>query len=90
MANAAVGAAVQAGEGLAAGIQSVFNNNLEEIGNAFDRPTGAGSIISELVGDNIFEAATETTEATTISVGGNIFPPGAGGPPLESTNVFDG
>lgn len=89
LANAAVGAAVQLGETVGTGIQNIINNNLEEIGNAFDRPTAAGSIISQTVGDNIFEEAVETTEATSISLGGNIFPPGAGGPPLEPTNVFD-
>jgi len=90
LANAAVGAALQAADTLGTGINNVISNNIGEIGNAFDQPTAAGSIISQNVG-NIFDGAGDTngtSPATVPSVGGNIFPSGAGGPSLESSNVF--
>jgi hypothetical protein len=90
LANAAVGAAVQAGEGLGESLINLFRDGVDKIGNAFDQPTAAGSIISQTVGDNIFADATNPPDgpASGPDLGGNIFAAGAGGPSLESTNVF--
>lgn len=86
LANAAVGAALQSGEAL-----QTYEGS-EGATNLGDNPLGEGvSPGTTLTGDsNIFIKRPAPPNVSPAQVGGNIFPPGAGGPPpLESTNVFE-
>ena len=85
LANAAVGAALQNGET----IQTYEGK--EGATNLGDNPLGeAVSPGITLTGENnIFPPRLSQDEVSSTDVGGNLFPPGAGGPSLESTNIFD-
>ena len=85
LANAAVGAALQNGET----IQPIPTSG--GVTNLGDNPLGDGvSPGTTLTGDNnIFPTPVASPLTTSDDVGGSLFPPGAGGPSLESTNIFD-
>ena len=85
LANAAVGAALQNGEALQTyeGQQGATNLGDNPLGEGVDPGT-------TLTGENnIFTPSPTRNTTSPTDVGGNIFPPGAGGPGLESTNIFD-
>ena len=85
LANAAVGAALQNGDT----IQPISTQG--GITNLGDNPLGEGvSPGTTLTGDtNIFPTPASAQPITANDVGGSLFPAGAGGPSLESTNIFD-
>ena len=85
LANAAVGAALQNGGAIQTfqGRQGATNLGDNPLGEAVDPGT-------TLTGDtNIFPTPVPNPPTSSDDVGGNIFPPGASGPSLESTNIFD-
>jgi hypothetical protein len=85
LANAAVGAALQNGEA----IQTYEGQ--QGATNLGDNPLGEGiQPGTTLTGDNnIFPSPPASGLISASDVGGSLFPPGAGGPSLESTNIFD-
>ncbi len=85
LANAAVGASVQNGDTI-----QTFNGQ-EGATNLGDNPLGAGvSPGTTLTGNTrIFPTRADDPIVSADDVGGNIFPPGPGGPSLESTNIFN-
>jgi hypothetical protein len=85
LANAAVGAALQNGDTIQPIATAGGATNLG------DNPLGDGvQPGTTLTGENnIFPTPVASPLTTSDDVGGNLFPPGAGGPPLEPTNIFD-